>query len=103
MKEIGRLLASSLPVGSMTKLKLPPYDVLVANVDGTFYAIEDGCPHSGRSLSLGSIEGHHVTCPAHRWIIDVRDGKVLTAVGVGEFNKTYRIELVGEWVVVYAT
>jgi nitrite reductase/ring-hydroxylating ferredoxin subunit len=40
--------------------------ILVANVDGTFYAIESTCPHMNKSLEKGRIvDGAEIVCPIH--------------------------------------
>ena len=99
--EIGRIALALVPPGSMRKLHHPPYHVLVTNVGGEVFAIEDGCPHSGWSLSEGSLEGSTVTCAGHGWCIDVRDGRVLLPP-IGEQNVVYRAEIVGDEVVVFS-
>jgi 3-phenylpropionate/trans-cinnamate dioxygenase ferredoxin subunit len=102
LKEIGRFDRDALPPGAMKRLRHPPYDVLVTNVAGDYFAIEDACPHSGQSLCTGRIEGHVVTCPGHHWEIDVRTGAVLTAVGSGRSNPTFSVQEEGDEVVVYS-
>ena len=44
------------------------------NVDGTVYAIDDGCLHTGAALGTGTFEGKVVTCRAHGWKYDVTTG-----------------------------
>ena len=100
-REIGRLAVAEVPPGRMRRLHRPPFHVLVANVDGRFFAIEDACPHSGWSLCDGALEGAEVTCAGHGWVIDVRSGAVLTEVGRGEANPVFRTAVVGDEVVVY--
>lgn len=46
----------------------------VFNVEGSFYAIDDACPHMGVSLSTGHLDGCVVTCPLHAWRFNVTDG-----------------------------
>lgn len=41
--------------------------VLVANVEGEFYAVGNRCPHAGGSLEQGFIEDGRVVCPWHGW------------------------------------
>lgn len=49
--------------------------VAVFNRDGTYYAIDDLCPHMGASLGAGQMdEEGAVTCPWHAWRFDVCDG-----------------------------
>jgi nitrite reductase (NADH) small subunit/3-phenylpropionate/trans-cinnamate dioxygenase ferredoxin subunit len=42
---------------------------------GTYYAIDDLCPHMGASLGEGALQAGVVTCPWHAWRFDVRDGR----------------------------
>jgi nitrite reductase/ring-hydroxylating ferredoxin subunit len=81
---VARVGADRVKEGSLTRIDHPPFHLLVTRVDGCLYAIEDTCPHSGRSLCEGHLTGHVVTCPGHGWEIDVRTGEVLTAAGLGE-------------------
>lgn len=85
----------------MRVLHRPPFHVLVVHTGGRFYAIEDACPHSGWSLSEGALTGCELTCAGHGWVIDVRDGRVLTDVGRGEASPTFRTAVVGDEIVVY--
>ena len=100
MKESGRDQEATLGPGRMTRMHRPPFDVLLANVDGEVHAIEDACPHSGRSLCEGALSGPLVTCASHGWVIDVRDGQVITEVGRGESNPVFHVEIGAGWVVV---
>jgi nitrite reductase/ring-hydroxylating ferredoxin subunit len=51
--------------------------VLLANVDGTLYALRDACGHRQAALSRGTLDGHAVECPLHYARFDVRTGKLL--------------------------
>lgn len=68
--------ASDLPPGKMQKVAVDGKDVLVANVDGTFYAINDTCTHAGASLSEGSLEDCTITCGWHGAKFDCKTGKL---------------------------
>ena len=52
-------------------------DVAICNVEGTIYAVSRSCGHAGAALSLGTLNGHIITCPLHFAQFDVRDGKAL--------------------------
>lgn len=53
-------------------------DIAVFNVDGTFYAIDNTCPHRGGPLAEGEVEGCAVTCPWHAWTFDLKSGESMT-------------------------
>jgi 3-phenylpropionate/trans-cinnamate dioxygenase ferredoxin component len=51
--------------------------VLVANIDGAFFAIDGMCSDAGGNLSRGKIIDHLVECPRHFARFDLRTGKVV--------------------------
>ena len=52
--------------------------IALFNVDGTFYAVDNTCPHRGGPLAEGELEGTTVTCPWHAWQFDLVTGESLT-------------------------
>jgi nitrite reductase/ring-hydroxylating ferredoxin subunit len=70
--------ASSLAPGAMTWVVVDRERVLLANVDGEFYALRDMCGHRQAPLSKGTLHGHVVECPLHFATFDVRTGKLLS-------------------------
>jgi 3-phenylpropionate/trans-cinnamate dioxygenase ferredoxin subunit len=69
--------AADLPPGSMLNVDILGHAVLVANVDGTVYAMDGICSHDLADLSEGRLDGPVVECPRHFARYDVRTGKVL--------------------------
>lgn len=65
---------AELPPGTAKMLAVGDYDIAVFNVGGTFFAIDDVCPHFAGSLSEGAVDGLTVSCPVHGWCFDLRDG-----------------------------
>ncbi|MCP9469473.1 MAG: Rieske 2Fe-2S domain-containing protein [Nitrospira sp.] len=49
--------------------------IALFNVDGTFYAIDNTCPHAGGPLGEGRLDGTIVECPWHGWKFDVASGE----------------------------
>jgi len=49
--------------------------VAIANVEGTFHAIDGLCPHQGGPLGTGALCGTVLTCPWHGWQFDVTTGR----------------------------
>ena len=49
-------------------------DVALFNVEGSFYALDNTCPHRGGPLGEGDLKGYLVFCPLHAWQFDVRSG-----------------------------
>jgi len=70
--------ASEIPDGGMQLVEVDDRLVIVFNVQGDFYCIDDFCPHDGGPLSEGEIEGCQISCPRHGAKFDVRNGEALT-------------------------
>lgn len=102
-KLVGRVPVASLGPGAKRRLPYPPFDVLVANVDGEVYAIEDACNHAGASLADGPLRGCQITCPMHGYVFDVRTGELIVPRGLCGNQRTFRVERVGDDWVVYDT
>lgn len=66
-----------LPPGKMRWVAVERERVLLANVDGTIFALHDACGHQRAPLSRGRLDGHTVECPLHFAQFDVRTGKLL--------------------------
>ena len=64
--------------GNMKHVEVDGKDVLVANVDGKFYAISNRCGHMNAMLTMGNLKGNTVTCPFHGARFDVTTGKKLS-------------------------
>jgi nitrite reductase (NADH) small subunit len=65
---------SDIPPGSGKTFEVGDKPIALFNCDGTFYAIDDTCPHQGGPLGEGEVVGTVVTCPWHEWSYDVRSG-----------------------------
>jgi len=50
---------------SSKKFMIGDLAVLVTNLDGSFYAINDLCTHEDSSLALGCLRGEYVDCTLH--------------------------------------
>lgn len=75
--------------GQSKMLEVNGKKIVIFNVAGSFYAIDDTCSHRGGSLSQGMIEGEKVTCPWHGAVFDIRSGEVLgppAPKGVARYN-----------------
>ena len=52
--------------------------VVVFNIGGSFYAIEDVCTHAGGQLTGGHLEGDVIVCPRHGARFSIRNGEALS-------------------------
>ena len=62
------------PPGSLRPVMVGPDPVLLANVDGTVYAVLDRCSHEDLPLSDGDLESGILVCSYHGARFDVASG-----------------------------
>ena len=77
---MGKIIAgkiSDIPPGKMIKVSIDGKDILVANIDGEYYATDDTCTHSGSSLSEGKLDGSTITCGWHGAQFNCKTGKLV--------------------------
>jgi len=72
--------ASEIPPGEMKVVDLDGEAVVIANVDGQYYAFSNTCSHEGGPLGEGELEDDRVTCPWHSTVFDVKTGAALEGV-----------------------
>lgn len=77
---------SDLRPGEMKRVMVNSQRVLLANADGTFYAIKDQCGHQKVALSKGKLDGFSVECPLHFACFDVRSGTLLSGPDFGRVH-----------------
>jgi nitrite reductase (NADH) small subunit len=63
-----------LPPGGSKTVEVANRLVAVFQHKGSYFAIDDVCPHMGASLSEGDVEDGIVTCPWHGWRFRLADG-----------------------------
>jgi 3-phenylpropionate/trans-cinnamate dioxygenase ferredoxin component len=97
---------AELPSNQVKKVVVEGHEILLANVNGSFYAIANRCTHLGGSLSNGNLEGTLIKCPRHGAQFDVTTGK---AVGEAKLafikmkekdEKCYLVKVEGEDILV---
>jgi len=78
MTEFIRVAAiTDLKSGSMRKISVAGYELLLARAGDRFYCTDAYCPHLGGDLSKGILAGTVLTCPLHHSQFDISDGNVL--------------------------
>lgn len=107
-KLIDVLKTTDLAGGQMKAVTVEGQDILIAQIDGKYYATSNVCPHRGGRLSDGILNGTVVQCPLHGSQFNLATGQVMRRVGGGFTGKLlgllkvissikiYRIEVEGE-------
>ena len=97
---------SEIPVGKMKAVEVEGNDILIANVNGNYYAINNKCGHAGGNLSQGVLDGNVVTCPNHHAKLDVTTGKLVSKPKIGFLHvnakdeSTYQVKVENENIMV---
>ncbi len=71
------LSTNELPSGSMKGVELGGKPMLLANLEGKYYAIGNVCTHMGCTLTDGTLNGEVITCPCHGSRFNVRNGTIV--------------------------
>jgi len=69
--------SGELREGTMKRVDIGGRRILLANVAGRLYAVDDTCTHEEASLSTGVLKGELVKCPLHNSRFNVRTGEAL--------------------------
>ena len=62
--------------GQMKKVSVDGNEIIVINIDGNCFAIDDTCTHAGGSLSEGKLDGSTITCDWHGAQFECKNGKL---------------------------
>lgn len=87
--------AADVPNGERLFVEIDEAYLVVFNIAGQIFAIEDICSHDDGPLGDGDLEGHEVACPRHGARFDVRTGKALTLPAVENIS-AYPVRIVDE-------
>lgn len=87
---------TDIPVGQMKKIEKGNKEILLVNVGGKLYAIDDRCGHMNMSLAAGKLTGKHVTCPFHGATFDVTSGKAVArhSEQIDEYVRSMKLPIV---------
>ncbi|ARN19625.1 non-heme iron oxygenase ferredoxin subunit [Piscinibacter gummiphilus] len=89
-----------LSPGNIRRVDVHGMAVAVYNVEGVFYATQDGCTHATASLSEGEIvDGDCIACPVHDGTFHIPSGQPLS-FPCEVALRTYKVIDAGDEVVV---
>ena len=91
--------ADELAPGQWRVAEVEDARIVVFNIDGELYAIEDVCTHDGGRLTGGEIEGDEIVCPRHGARFNVRTGAATQMPAVMPVQ-TYPVKIEGDQVLV---
>jgi len=71
-------VTTDLPSGDLMLVEVEDERIVLANVDGQYYALADACTHADCPLSDGELDGDSLECPCHGSQFDVKTGAVVS-------------------------
>ena len=77
---MGRIIVAKtneIKPNQIKQVSIDGKDIVVMNIDGNYFAINDTCTHAGGSLSEGKVEGSIITCDWHGAQFDCKSGKLV--------------------------
>ncbi len=69
--------AAEIADGAYAVVEAGEHSVLVANLDGEFFAVENRCSHVSSPLDGGRVRRGRIACPLHGAVYDLRTGASL--------------------------
>lgn len=91
---------ADLAPGQVRKAEVNGCPLAVFNLEGTFYATQDGCTHATASLSEGEIvDGDLIACPVHDGTFHIPSGQPM-GFPCEVALRTYKVVQQGEDVLV---
>jgi nitrite reductase (NADH) small subunit/3-phenylpropionate/trans-cinnamate dioxygenase ferredoxin subunit len=64
-----------IPPGTGKTVDVNGIWIALFNVNGSFFAVDNTCPHAGGPIGEGKLSGEIITCPWHGWQFNVRTGE----------------------------
>ena len=83
-----------IPLGTMASFTVDGKEILIANYNGNYYAMNLKCTHMGGDLSKGKLEGRVVTCPRHGSKFDVTTGECISGPRLGPIKLKVKNEII---------
>ena len=90
---------NEIKLGKMKRIEAGDKAILVCNVDGEFYAVDDMCTHEDSSLYLGCMKGNLVQCSLHGARFNVKTGEPMEEPAEVPLQ-TYALKIEGDKILV---
>ena len=87
--------AKDVPPDELHAVHTDAGPVVLANVEGTIYALEDRCSHQDYPLSAGDVEDGQIECAFHGARFDVCTGRATQLPAITPV-RTFEVEVRGD-------
>lgn len=59
-------MIEEIPPGTWRTIEVHGAWIALFNIEGSYYAIDNTCPHAGGALGEGFLDGPVIECPGHK-------------------------------------
>ena len=73
MDTVGKI--SDVPNFGKKVVSVSGREILLVNVKGTIYALENECPHQGSPMGGAIVKDGYISCPRHGYRFNLTDGR----------------------------
>ena len=85
---------SDIPKSGMLPVEIDDRFLVLVQIDGQIYCLDDVCTHDGGPLGEGELVGSCLVCPRHGAQFDVRSGRAMTMPAT-ESTATHSVKVDG--------
>jgi 3-phenylpropionate/trans-cinnamate dioxygenase ferredoxin subunit len=85
--------AKDIADGAYVIRQVGEHSVLIVNLGGQFFAVENRCAHVSSPLDGGRVRRGRIACPLHGAIYDLRTGAALSAALSPRGLRTFAVRL----------
>jgi 3-phenylpropionate/trans-cinnamate dioxygenase ferredoxin subunit len=93
------ITTKELKPGKMAGIEIKGKPVLVANIEGKYYAMGNKCTHQECDISDGELTGDIVECPCHGSRFNVKTGAVVGGPA-RKAEPSYNVRVEGEQIII---
>lgn len=90
---------ADIPAGECRAAEVDGEHIVVINIDGGFYALNNICTHQFAFMSEGCVDGEYIECPMHQGRFHIPTGAA-QGTPVTRPLKTYPVKIEGDGVFV---
>jgi 3-phenylpropionate/trans-cinnamate dioxygenase ferredoxin component len=67
----------SMEDGTLKEIHIVGQEIVLAKINGQYYAAQNRIPHLGGQLHLGKLQENIIICPRYGSQFDIKDGRVV--------------------------
>lgn len=90
MKAVAKI--SEVPNFGKKVVSISGREILLVNVKGSIFAVENECPHQGSPLNAAVVKDGFISCPRHGYRFSLSDGRCADHPGFVLATLTVRID-----------